>query len=91
MKLATNRTVRSKEVTTDCTWDKFKKKRQREENIQLKKLAAVIPRDYLHEGMGPWLVNAQCTRPRATLKNTAYKKSTYHIGDGGLLKIKTQP
>ena len=89
MKLATNRTVRSKEVTTVLGIN-FKK-RQRQENIRLKKLAAVIPRDYLHEGMGPWLGNAQCTRPRATLKNTTYKKSTYHIRDGGFLKIKTQP
>ena len=88
MKLATNRTVRSKEVTTVL---RINKKRQRQENIRLKKLAVVIPRDYLHEGIGPWLVDAQCTRPQATLKNTAYKKSTYHIRDGGFLKIKTQP
>ena len=89
MNSATNRTVRSQEVTTVLRIN-FKK-RQREENIRLKKLAAVIPRDCLHEGMGPWLGNAQCTRSRATLKNTAYKKSTYHIRDGGFLKIKTQP
>ena len=89
MKLATNRTVRSKQVTTVLGINL--KKRQRQENIRLKKLAVVIPRDYLHEGMGPWLGNAQCTRPRTTLKNTAYKKSTYHIRDGGFLKIKTQP
>ena len=54
-------------------------------------MTAIIPGDYLHGGMGPWLVNAQCTQPQATLKNTGYKKSTYHIGDGGFLKIKTQP
>ena len=31
-------------------------------------MAAIIPSDYLHGGMGPWLVNAQCNQPQATLQ-----------------------